>query len=65
MIGFPFSEYDKECSVDSNCMHMMYMLEGYRCYVFGDREPPYSPGSPRDVSWKIGYEQAKKDLGEV
>lgn len=58
---FPFNEYDKDCSADSNCMHMMYMLEGYRAYHLNDDSSPYSPDSAKDVSWKIGYNQAKKD----
>ncbi len=63
MKEFPFNEYDKECSADANCMHMMYMLEGYRAFVTkAEDTQPYSPGSSRDVSWRIGYEQAEKDL---
>lgn len=63
MKEFPFSEIDPHCFVSDNLDHILYTFEGYRSYVMGNREPPYSPGSARDVSWKIGYEKAKKDLG--
>lgn len=65
MKTFPFDQLDPSCFVGSNLDHILYTFEGYRAYIIGDREPPYSPGSARDVSWKTGYEQAKQDCGAV
>lgn len=69
MKEFPFDQIDPQCSVGANLDHTLYVFEGYRTCVLGDEDyyeeySPYSPGSARDVSWKIGYKQAMKDLAK-
>jgi len=68
MKEFPFNEIDPTCFVGANLDHILYTFEGYRACAMKDENysenySPYSPGGARDYSWKIGYAQAKKDLG--
>lgn len=60
---FPHSEVDKTAPDWANVEHLRHVFEGYRTIVLGgDESCPYSPGSARNLSWKIGEEQARKDL---
>lgn len=62
---------DASCSLD----HLQYVFEGYRDWVIGlgnewpdaracDRDK-YSPGSARDISYKIGIRWAMRDITEA
>jgi len=64
---FPFNEIDSTCFVADNLDHILYLFEGYRACVLKDQDynenySPYSPHGARDISWKIGYKQAMKDI---
>lgn len=53
--------YDRECGLDANFQHLRHWTEGYIAAVRGVPDPPYSPGSAREVSWSMGVEQATRD----
>jgi hypothetical protein len=61
IMEWPHSEYDPNSSADANAQHMMHLLEGYRAFMTGEEDPPFSPGSARDFSWKAGFAKAKED----
>ena len=53
---------DERCGSDANLQHLRYMFEGYRKRIWGEHhDRVYSPGSAKDVSYKMGVELAKKD----
>lgn len=67
--------YFNESSLDSNYQHLKYFFEGYRETALSLRhgsdylwdvleidQGRYSPGSAREVSYRMGSEQAKKEL---
>lgn len=54
------------CSADSHFQHLKHYFCGYRSAVTGDaqdvEESPHSPDGARDISWRMGFLQARKDL---
>ena len=59
-------QINHKCSLDSNLQHLKYMLIGYRDYILTkDEYSRYSPGSARDISWRIGLDMAKEDSNNL
>lgn len=53
---------DPTCSLGANLSHLVHVFEGYRAAITQDEETqPYSPGSARDFSFRLGYALALKD----
>ena len=54
-------------SNDSTFQHLRYMQNGYRDFMVSVtlnefRECPFSPDSPRAISWNAGFSEASKEF---